>query len=178
MVRRRTASPRPSAPVHRSSPPPTMRSAPAPAPAPMSSMPARAGNLSFPWIQLLLSVESLLCDLLIAPTPMGAPHAAPAAPAQPGLMAQMAATAGGVAIGSAVGHAVGSMFTGGGGHSSEAAPAPAAEAAAPAAPQGQAYAQPCEFEWRQFIECTQNQSDVSLCNGFNEAFKQCKARYV
>ncbi|KAK5968963.1 Coiled-coil-helix-coiled-coil-helix domain containing 2, partial [Trichostrongylus colubriformis] len=46
------------------------------------------------------------------------------------------------------------------------------------APQQQAYSQPCEFEWKQFIECTQNQSDVSLCNGFNEAFKQCKARYV
>ncbi|EPB72050.1 CHCH domain protein [Ancylostoma ceylanicum] len=153
MVRRRTASPRPSAPV-RSSPPPTMRSAPAPAPAPMSSMPTRA-----------------------APTPMSAPHPTPAAPAQPGLMAQMAATAGGVAIGSAVGHAVGNMLTGGGGHSSEAAPAPVAAEPA-SAPQGQAYAQPCEFEWRQFIECTQNQSDVSLCNGFNEAFKQCKARYV
>ncbi|ETN79761.1 hypothetical protein RB195_009153 [Necator americanus] len=154
MVRRRTASPRPSAPV-RSSPPPTMRSAPAPAPAPMSSMPART-----------------------AAPPMGAPHPAPAAPAQPGLMAQMAATAGGVAIGSAVGHAVGSMFTGGGGHSAEAAPAQAAPAPAAAAPQGQAYSQPCEFEWKQFIECTQNQSDVSLCNGFNEAFKQCKARYA
>ncbi|VDM84128.1 unnamed protein product [Strongylus vulgaris] len=68
------------------------------------------------------------------------------------------------------------MFTGGGG-SSETAPAQAAPVPA-GAPQGQAYANPCEFEWKQFIECTQAQSDVSLCNGFNEAFKQCKARYV
>ncbi|VDO20475.1 unnamed protein product [Haemonchus placei] len=124
MVRRRTASPKPSGPVRRASPPPSAMRA-APPPAPMPSMPAR--------------------------------------------------TAGGVAIGSAVGHAVGNMFTGGGGSSAEAAPV---QSAPQGAPQQQAYSQPCEFEWKQFIDCTQNQSDVSLCNGFNEAFKECKARYV
>ncbi|KAK5973832.1 CHCH domain-containing protein C22orf16 mitochondrial [Trichostrongylus colubriformis] len=81
MVRRRVASPKPSAPVRRASPPPSaMRSAPPPAP--MSSMPARTS-----------------APMGAAP-PMGA---AAGAPSQgPGLMGQMAATAGGVAIGSAV----------------------------------------------------------------------------
>ena len=59
----------------------------------------------------------------------------PAAPAQPSMMAQMAATAGGVAIGSAVGHVAGSAITGMmGGGSSAPAPAAAAPAPAPAAP--------------------------------------------
>ncbi|VDP34060.1 unnamed protein product [Heligmosomoides polygyrus] len=155
MVRRRTASPRASAPV-RSSPPPMRSSSPmrsAPPPSSMSSMPARPAGAA----------------------PMGAPASAPSQ--GPGLMAQMAATAGGVAIGSAVGHTVGHMITGGGGRSSAEEAAPAAHGDA-GAPQQQAYSQPCEFEWKQFIDCAQNQSDVSLCNGFNEAFKQCKARYV
>ena len=94
-----------------------------------------------------------------------------AAPSQgPGLMAQMAATAGGVAIGSAVGHTIGNMMSGGGSsHAQEAAPAQQA------APQQQQYSTPCEFEWKQFLECSQNQSDVSLCQAFNEAFKNCQA---
>lgn len=68
------------------------------------------------------------------------------------------------------------MFTGGG--SSHAEQAPAAAAAPAGAPQASGYSQPCEFEWRQFVDCAQNQSDVSLCNGFNDIFKQCKARYA
>ena len=93
-------------------------------------------------------------------------------------MAQMAATAGGVAIGSAVGHAVGHALTGGG------SAAPAAEAAA-VQPQAQpVYAQPqraigggiCEQEFQQFIRCTQEQADISLCSGYNELLKECKLR--
>ena len=45
-------------------------------------------------------------------TPMAAPPSAMAQPQQPSLMKQMAATAGGVAIGSAVGHVAGSAITG------------------------------------------------------------------
>ena len=33
---------------------------------------------------------------------------------------------------------------------------------------------PCEFELKQFLDCAQSQYDVSLCQGFNEALKQCK----
>ncbi|CAB3402123.1 unnamed protein product [Caenorhabditis bovis] len=157
MVRRRTASPQASAPV---------RSRPAPSPPPQRSSFAASPPPPRP------------AAAAPTPTPTAAPTMAPpaAAPSQgPGLFGQMAATAGGVAIGSAVGHAVGSMFTGG--SSSHSEPAQQVQQAAPV-PQSQAYSQPCEFEWKQFIECSQNQSDISLCNGFNEAFKQCKTRYA
>ncbi|CAG0897549.1 unnamed protein product [Cyprideis torosa] len=102
------------------------------------------------------------------------PAAAAAAPAQqqPSLFKQMAATAGGVAVGSAVGHAVGhavtSAFTG-----------PHQEGAAAHAPAGQAQAQanPCQFEMDQFLSCAQTQSDITLCEGFNEALKACKKQH-
>ncbi|KAH9525437.1 hypothetical protein Btru_001422 [Bulinus truncatus] len=120
-----------------------------------------------------------------APVPAHPPPAAPAPmmaqPKQPGLFAQMAATAGGVAVGSAVGHVVGSAITGGmGGRSQqEAAPAPAAPAA-PAAHPTYNYdpnSNPCQYQLQQFLECTQTQSDISLCAGFNEALKECKLRF-
>ena len=36
---------------------------------------------------------------------------------------------------------------------------------------------PCEMEMKQFLECAQGQSDITLCQGFNEALKQCKMYY-
>jgi hypothetical protein len=143
MVRRRSASPKASAPVRRAP-------SPSHAPAPMARGAA-------------------------PPPPPGTTPGMPGAPSRgPGLMGQMAATAGGVAIGSAVGHAVGNMMTGGGGKEQVAAEyAPEAQQAAGQ----QGYSQPCEFEWRQFMDCTQNQSDLSVCQSFNDMFKQCKARY-
>ena len=33
---------------------------------------------------------------------------------------------------------------------------------------------PCQWELRQFVECAQNQGDITLCQGFNEALRQCK----
>lgn len=106
-----------------------------------------------------------------------------AQPQQPGLFAQMAATAGGVAIGSAIGHTVGHAVTGmfSGGGSSEAEQTPAAAApmqqpqqmgAYPNEPQG-----PCAWEVKQFLQCAQGQADLSLCEGFNEALRQCKASH-
>lgn len=120
------------------------------------------------------------------PAPSQVPATAPAAhppstmmapqQRQPGLMAQMATTAGGVAVGSVVGHAVSGALFGGG--SRESAPAEAAQAQQPAAqasyPQQQQNTGPCAFEIRQFLECAQNQNDLSLCEGFNEAIRQCK----
>jgi len=119
---------------------------------------------------------------------------AQAQPQQPSLFKQMAATAGGVAVGSAVGHVAGAALTGAfsGGDSKEAAPAaPAAAAPSPAQPYGQPqpyggqpmYGQqqqpneptgPCAWEIKQFIQCAQGQSDITLCEGFNEALRQCK----
>ncbi|XP_072443128.1 coiled-coil-helix-coiled-coil-helix domain-containing protein 2-like [Chiloscyllium punctatum] len=111
----------------------------------------------------------------VAPTPMQ--------PRQPGLMAQMASTAAGVAVGSAVGHVMGSALTGAlsGGSSSEPAKADVTYQEPPlAASPTQSQTQqnmPCQFELKQFLECAQNQHDLSLCDGFNEVLKQCKSSY-
>ncbi|XP_045139037.1 coiled-coil-helix-coiled-coil-helix domain-containing protein 10, mitochondrial-like [Portunus trituberculatus] len=120
------------------------------------------------------------------------PPPAAAAPKQPGLFAQMAATAGGVAVGSAVGHVVGHAITGGG-SSGSSEPQQAAPAPAPAQqqypqqyPQYQGYPQqggpsepqgPCAWEIKQFLQCAQTQSDVSVCEGFNEALRQCRNQH-
>lgn len=68
------------------------------------------------------------------------------------------------------------MFSGGG---SEAQPAQAAAPAAPAAqyqaaPGAQEPTGPCAWEIKQFLSCAQGQSDLTLCEGFNEALRQCK----
>lgn len=112
-------------------------------------------------------------------------HAPPQQPVvvqqQPGLLKQMAATAGGVAVGSAVGHTVGHALTGmfGGGGSSEVQQTESAPV-----PQQQGYynAQteptgPCAWEIKQFLQCAQGQSDLTLCEGFNEALRQCKVTH-
>lgn len=91
----------------------------------------------------------------------------------------MAATAGGVAIGSAVGHTIGHALTGAfsGGSDAQAqqaqAVAPGQQAAA--APASTAGEGPCAWEIKQFLQCAQGQSDLTLCEGFNEAIRQCKA---
>jgi len=100
-----------------------------------------------------------------APPPMAAPQ-------QPGMFAQMATTAAGVAVGSAVGHTLGHAMTGAFSGGSEAPIA--AEAAAPAPMQAAPAQSACQFEFKQFLECTQTQSDISLCQGFNEVFRQCQ----
>ena len=33
---------------------------------------------------------------------------------------------------------------------------------------------PCAYEIRQFLDCSTAQSDLTLCEGFSEALKQCK----
>jgi len=90
----------------------------------------------------------------------------------------MATTAAGVAGGSAVGHTVGAMITGGmgGGHSQQ----PAEQQ-----PQQQQYQQPqqqfnqnpCFDQLQQFINCTSGSQDISMCQGFSDALKDCKLRY-
>merc|ERR1719433_2281310 len=99
-----------------------------------------------------------------------------AQPQQPSLMKQMAATAGGVAIGSAVGHVAGSAITGmmGGGGGSQQ---PAEQYQQPPEQyqqQQQDQGGACAWEIKSFIQCAQTQSDLTLCDGFNEALKQCK----
>lgn len=33
---------------------------------------------------------------------------------------------------------------------------------------------PCSWEISQFLQCAENQTDLTLCQGFNEAMRQCK----
>lgn len=64
-----------------------------------------------------------------------------------------------------MGHALTGAFSGG--SSSESA-APAAAAPAQAAPQQQQSQEPtgpCAWEIKQFIQCAQGQSDLTLCEG-------------
>ena len=70
-------------------------------------------------------------------------------------------------------------MTGGGGGGAQ--PAEVAPAAAPQQQYGQPMQQqglnPCDFEMRDFLQCAQNQSDLSLCQGFNEVLRSCKTRH-
>uniref|UniRef100_U5EZH5 Putative gamma-subunitmethylmalonyl-coa decarboxylase n=1 Tax=Corethrella appendiculata TaxID=1370023 RepID=U5EZH5_9DIPT len=138
------------------SPPPAQRRA-APAPAYRAAPPPQQAAVAHP-----------------PPQAVAAPMAAPQ---QPSLFGQMAATAGGVAIGSAVGHTIGHALTGAfsGGSDKEVAQ----QAPAPAAIQQQPHQEtgPCSWEIKQFLQCAQNQSDLSLCEGFNEALRQCKTQH-
>ncbi|KAG5261715.1 hypothetical protein AALO_G00287550 [Alosa alosa] len=112
-----------------------------------------------------------------APAPAPPPPAAlaPIQPKQPGLMAQMATTAAGVAVGSAVGHVVGGALTGAFSGGSSSSPEPAKPASAfQEPPRMPAQQGPCLYEVRQFLDCATTQTDLSLCEGFNEALKQCK----
>lgn len=118
---------------------------------------------------------------LPAAAPPSAPMMGGGAPQQPSMFKQMAATAGGVAVGSAIGHVAGSAMTGmfsGGSSSNEAAPAQQQQQQYGQQPQyGQQQQQEngaCAYEIKNFIQCAQNQSDISLCEGFNEALRQCK----
>lgn len=71
------------------------------------------------------------------------------------------------------GHTIGHAMTGSGGQQ-----APVEQYQAPAGQQPQQqYNNPCQFELDQFIECSKNQSDLSICYGFNEALKECRIRF-
>merc|ERR1712083_1094128 len=115
----------------------------------------------------------------VSHVPAAAPAPAPAmaAPQQPSMMQQMAVTAGGVAIGNVAGTALTGMIFGSG----PAAPAPAAQDPVAPAPVATAPTpipeqQLCSMELQDFIRCTQSQSDVTLCQGFNEVLKECKQK--
>ena len=83
-------------------------------------------------------------------------------------------------MGSAVGHVAGAAITGamsGGGGSQPAAQdqhAPQQGYPQQQYQQQQQHDGPCAWEIKQFIQCAQGQSDLTLCEGFNEALRQCK----
>lgn len=109
---------------------------------------------------------------------MAAAPAMAAPSAGPGIMGQMVATAGGVAIGHTMGHALTGMLFGDKKEGAEAAPAAAAGSSHSQfddQPQQSQSGGACAWEIKQFLQCAQNQSDLTLCDGFNEAIRQCKS---
>ncbi|TFK19576.1 hypothetical protein FA15DRAFT_674296 [Coprinopsis marcescibilis] len=102
--------------------------------------------------------------------PAAAQHASGAGAKQPGMIAQMAATAGSVAIGSTIGHGLSSMLFGGGGH---AAPA-TAEASAPPVQQQQSSGLSCEVQAKDFTRCLEK-ADLPSCTWYLEQLKACQA---
>ncbi|KAG6824611.1 hypothetical protein H0H93_001829, partial [Arthromyces matolae] len=120
-----------------------------------------------------------------APAPPAAAHNAAAAPTQtssgPGMLAQMAATAGSVAVGSTIGHGLSSMLFGG---SSSSAPAEAPAAAAPPVNQRSFEAGRCEVQAKammtnssdllDFTTCLEK-ADLPSCQWYLDALKACQA---
>ena len=105
------------------------------------------------------------------PAPYGNPAHAPAPPAaaqskEPGLFAQMAATAGGVAVGSTIGHGLSNMLFGG---SSSHAPAPV-EQAAPVQQQAYQRGPSCEVQAKGFTQCLEK-ADLQSCSWYLEQLK-------
>lgn len=119
--------------------------------------------------------------------PPAAPAPAPAVQQSsgPGLFGQMASTAAGVAVGSSIGHAIGSLFSGG---SSSSAPAEPQQASAPAQPmdsslwQGSSTANysaengACATDIRNFRNCMdENKGDLTICGWYLDQLKACQA---
>jgi len=122
--------------------------------------------------------------------PAGDAQAAAPAPSQgPGLMGQMAATAGGVAVGNVAGTALTSALFGGGEESKPAAApaAPAPVAPPPSCPMHQQQAPPapapvsqpalCSFEASEFVKCADANDDLSACQELLNTLKQCRVNY-
>ncbi|CAE6444381.1 unnamed protein product [Rhizoctonia solani] len=103
------------------------------------------------------------------------PQQAQAQQRQPGLLAQMAATASSVAVGSTVGHGLSNMLFGG------RSEAPVEQQAPPQqfAPQQQ-FAQnsgsglSCDFQAKEFTKCLE-QGDMNTCGWYLEQLKACQA---
>ncbi|KAI0701373.1 hypothetical protein BC835DRAFT_1411514 [Cytidiella melzeri] len=113
-----------------------------------------------------------------APYPAGNAAHAPAvpsqahAPSQPGMLAQMAATAGSVAVGSTIGHGLSSMLFGG-----SSSQVPEAAPVAQAAPVQQSYqnqALSCDTQAKEFTKCLEK-ADLPSCTWYLEQLKACQA---
>lgn len=120
-----------------------------------------------------------------APAPRPAPTAVaskPAAAVAPtpvvvqgqSMLGNIASTAAGVAIGHTAGHMLTGAFSGG---SSQPVAPVEAGSATPAPMAQQSQQTPCQYELQQFLNCSQTQPDLSLCEGFNQMLKECKIRY-
>lgn len=105
-----------------------------------------------------------------------APNASAAgAPSQgPGLMAQMASTAAGVAIGSSVGHMVGNGLSSLWGGSS--APEPTQATQAESAQNNNSWGNNCQGATQQFTKCMDdNSGNMQICGWYLEQLKACQS---
>ncbi|KAH9998601.1 hypothetical protein BJV77DRAFT_979226 [Russula vinacea] len=108
--------------------------------------------------------------------PAPVPHAQTSAPPQtqassgPGLLGQMAATAGSVAVGSTIGHGISSMLFGG---RSESAPVEQHQQA-PAQQNTSSFAPNCEIQAKEFSKCIEK-ADLNSCSWYLEQLKACQA---
>ncbi|KAK9451674.1 uncharacterized protein V1518DRAFT_409216 [Limtongia smithiae] len=136
-------------------------------------------------------VQTRQASTYTAPAPVraSAPHstappahsAAPpmvAQPQQPGLFAQMATTAAGVAVGSAAGHAITGAIGGLFGGSSSSAPVEQ-QAVAPAATQSsfapEEQGRSCEVDARNFTKCLdENNGNMQICGWYLQQLKACQ----
>ncbi|KAK3693793.1 Sas10/Utp3/C1D family-domain-containing protein [Podospora appendiculata] len=98
-----------------------------------------------------------------------------AAPSQgPGLMAQMASTAAGVAIGSSVGHAIGNFF--GGSSSAPAEPQQGAVATQDQSSSNSSWGNNCQGATTQFTKCMDdNGGNMQICGWYLEQLKACQS---
>uniref|UniRef100_A0A182PHG9 CHCH domain-containing protein n=1 Tax=Anopheles epiroticus TaxID=199890 RepID=A0A182PHG9_9DIPT len=104
-----------------------------------------------------------------------APSAIPT-PQQPGIFSQMAATAGGVALGSILGRALGGLLEPKeqGAVATDKEKQSAMEAATASVPDKKPPTEECNLEIKQFLSCIDREADVKICEGFKEAMQQCK----
>jgi ubiquitin carboxyl-terminal hydrolase 6/32 len=74
----------------------------------------------------------------------------------------------------------GALMGGGGGRDEQPAPVQEQQALQPVQynqQQQQGPGGPCQIQMKQFLECAQSQHDITLCQGFNEALRECKMSY-
>lgn len=87
-------------------------------------------------------------------------------------MAQMATATASVAVGSAVGPTLGHAITGGFSGGGNTQPAWHHLSGAPGSPAARPGILWVLLSWDQFLECSQNQSNIKLCKGFNKVLRQ------
>ncbi|XP_053665274.1 hemiasterlin resistant protein 1-like [Anopheles marshallii] len=108
------------------------------------------------------------------------PTKSPSASTAPGsgLFSQMAATAGGVAIGSVLGRALGGLFERSEPKdaSTNAVEKDQKSAMESITPDRSASVEQCSMEIKQFLSCVDKEMDVKICEGFKEALQQCKTK--
>ncbi|KAL1959599.1 hypothetical protein VTO42DRAFT_1634 [Malbranchea cinnamomea] len=159
------------------------------APTPSRSAPARPtaapAHPAAPTAQQQRPASTVAAPPAAASQAPPAQHAPPVQQSQgPGLFAQMASTAAGVAVGSSIGHAIGSLFTGGG---SSSAPAETQQAPPAAQPMDNNLYQSgnysstwgetpaCEADVRAFRKCMdENSGNMSICGWYLDQLKACQ----